>query len=603
MRKNLTTLLQKGNLTPKERVLLFVANEASKERDGKSILTEADKHALIDDWTAKDNDEVKEYNRFNEGWRLAIFASMDAQTAYLQTRTEHLKKGYVDLQLRLYPFYRDIKYLIKGLEKIKAVDIKEAIEITNKQREQKLKNGLDFDYAVYQLAFESLTKKDQERFIELYQEIEYEHQYLDQEEIIANLFNGKNELTKEAKEKLAELVAENCYNGFAREYQLYHYFACIPLAEVARRFLISKGVKVKGKPLAKNQETDDEDSKTHEVIQKVIEDYARDNKITIEAILKEACLKWLDEDLLEQYTPLVISNGKELFNRWLKAKNEARATLQGLIDKDKLKVEEQTIDETGQDIKGSKIKKSLELSAEILNIKPESNTASELDYPPTSDRIITGESLYNFKGDYKFIKEFKERVDEYYANLGLVYADNDPEQKGEHLDQELLITNKNKKGELDISSLFYLTTTKLKGLFEALQFVKETKKNNEVILDFDSEQTKTMFKETRESIIKGYAKLLAFEDIYKRLSKTYNTDLTYMAKKWREGISDFIDEHNEALSTATGHNKEAERKTIKRKETLKMKDDFFINKDKILPDTDAVESYLEKFENTLGDDF
>ena len=36
-------------------------------------------------------------------------------------------------------------------------------------------------------------------------------------------------------------------------------------------------------------------------------------------------------------------------------------------------------------------------------------------------------------------KDFKKRTDTYDANLGLVYAENDPDHKGDHLDQELLI--------------------------------------------------------------------------------------------------------------------------------------------------------------------
>ena len=620
MRKNITALLQKGDITPKERVLLLVANSVSEERDGKSILTEGDKHALSGGWTPKDNNEVREYNRFNEGWRLAVFAEMDAQTTFLITKAEHFRKFFINMHLNFYPFYRDARNLIAGLEKIKVVDIKEATEITNKQREQKLKDGLDFDYAIYQLAFESLSDKDKKRFNELYAEIEYDHQYLDQEEIIANLFNGKDELTKEAKEKLAELVAENCYNKFAKEYQLYHYFACIPLAEVARQFLVSKGIKVKGKLLAKNQEADDEDSKTHKDIQKVIEDYARDNKIKVEAILKEACLKWLDEDLLEQYTPLVISDDKELFNKWLKTKAEARATLQKLIDKGELKVRERTADETGQDKLYSKGLYDSELAQaqralEILELEPKEK--GELDekkaFEKFSDRVITGESLYNLKGEFEFVKDFKKRVDEYNANLGIVYKDDDPEHKGEHLDQELLIADTNNKGELNIFSLFGLTTKKLKATFEATQFIKETTKNGETTLDFNNETLKTFFKEIRESLINGYAKLLAFEDIFKRLSKTYETDLTGKVKSWRESVGDFIDQHNDALKTATGQklhggddsegSKEAESWLVKRRGVLKTKDDLFIDKEKITPNKDGLESYYTKFKDALGGDF
>lgn len=43
--------MQKGNLMSKERVLLLVVDMASREWDGKEILTEADKHALSEGWS------------------------------------------------------------------------------------------------------------------------------------------------------------------------------------------------------------------------------------------------------------------------------------------------------------------------------------------------------------------------------------------------------------------------------------------------------------------------------------------------------------------------------------------------------------------------
>jgi len=67
MRKNITRLLQKGNIKPKDRVLLLVADDVSRERDDKALLTEADKYSLSEGWTPKDNNEVKEYNLYNEG--------------------------------------------------------------------------------------------------------------------------------------------------------------------------------------------------------------------------------------------------------------------------------------------------------------------------------------------------------------------------------------------------------------------------------------------------------------------------------------------------------------------------------------------------------
>ena len=45
MKKNITSILQRGNIKPSDRVKLLVADDVSRERDGKALLTEADKHA------------------------------------------------------------------------------------------------------------------------------------------------------------------------------------------------------------------------------------------------------------------------------------------------------------------------------------------------------------------------------------------------------------------------------------------------------------------------------------------------------------------------------------------------------------------------------
>ena len=60
MKKNITSILQRGNIKPKDRVLLLVADDVSRERDGKALLTDADRPGLREGWTPKDNNEVNE---------------------------------------------------------------------------------------------------------------------------------------------------------------------------------------------------------------------------------------------------------------------------------------------------------------------------------------------------------------------------------------------------------------------------------------------------------------------------------------------------------------------------------------------------------------
>ena len=607
MRKNISSLLQKGNLTPKQRYLLIIQNDVAKARTGKEILTEADIKGL-EGWHAQTNEEAREWNKYNKGWKLSGQAGIDAEFIYAETKAEHFRKNIMATELAIYPFYRERLNALQALKKIKVVDINEAIAITKKQREQKLKDGLDFDYAIYELAFESLSDEIRKDILILDQEAEYEPSYLEDEETIADLLNGKEELTKEAKEKYAELVADRSYNKYAKEYQLHGAFASLPIMDLAKKWAKDKGIKPRPKDYERLEKTEgrllkevglnadektkdkiyaeikkkegiqsfmDEEFKEYwaleEYLKKILEDYARDNKTTIKEIIKATCLKWLDEGLLiNEYSPLFNSEEKdtysgdtkhphkEIFKEWLKSKAEARATLQKLIDKGELKI---------------------------------------------ANAIITGESLYNFKGDFKFIKEFKEQVDRYDVNLGLVYADDDPEQKGDNLDRELLIAEKDKDGKPAIVSIFGMSLRKIESV--RLHYFKEVEKNSETYLEFKDEDIEKAFKDTRQSLIDGYAKLLAFSEIFKKLDKIYETDLTsFTITPKIKQVSEFIDLHNEFLDTAlediTGFGVGF---GLKYEKPLKTKEDLFINKDRIAPDFNTTEEYGKKFYEILGDEY
>jgi hypothetical protein len=569
MKKDIIALLKKGNLTPKERYLILIQNDVIRDTTGKEPLTEADKRAL-ENWQAKTTAEAKEWNMYNEAWKLSGRAGLEAEVIYLQTMANHYRKSFIDMDLRFYPFYYDAKRHLENLETIKPVNINEALDIIKRQREEKLKEGLNIDYAIYQLAFNSLSKELQEDLKILYEEVEYEPSYLYQEEKLKDLLDGQDKPTKEAKEKLADLISKIIYNSYAKQYQLFHYFASIPVLEIVERFLIKKGIELKDI---------DDDNKTDRYT-KIIEDYARDNKTTIEEIVKETCLEWLDDDLLEKHKPLFMSDDKnaiegntknthsKIFAEWLKAKDEAKKIIQGLIDNKTLEL---TADKTGQ------------------------------------DKTITGDSLYAFNSDYKFVKDFKEQVDRYDANLGLVYADDDPEHKGKHLDRELLIADKNKEGELAIFSFFGMSVRRLKTFLKATEIFKEVKKDGDTILDFNSENIKKFYQEIRDDLIKCYSKHLAFLDIFKKLSKTYEADVAYIIKDRIKNLDDFIDEHNKALQIAIGQGDETGQDKLglgyKYKRDLKLPDNLFIDKNKILADIDTYEIWSKKFEDILGDNF
>src|ERR1035437_7547179 len=146
--KNITTLLQKGNLTPKERVLFLVHNFVNKDKTGKEILTEADKHALCEGWKPKDNYEVKEYKRYNNGWRTEGGLKLDAQTIYLNAQVSLLQTGRL-VDYVMFKDYTNIDSFFKGMDL--GVNDTEALEYVLQN------SGLLFDNMIYGYAFQNLS--------------------------------------------------------------------------------------------------------------------------------------------------------------------------------------------------------------------------------------------------------------------------------------------------------------------------------------------------------------------------------------------------------------------------------------------------------------
>lgn len=608
--KNLSILLNRGNLTPRERYLMLIQNDVNRARTGKNILTKADQDAL-ENWKAQNNWEAEEWNKLNDAWKHTGRMEIEAELVYKDAQVAYMTQLPTILKLLYYPSFYRMSKSIKTLENIKCVNINGAINIVTKQKAVKLKDGMDFDYAIYQLAFELLNEDDRKRMKELYEDIETEHQYLDQEEIIANLLGKNMTLSQEAKEKIASLVAEHAYNKFAGEYQLYHYFACIPILRVAKCFLDIKGIEIKKSSKSDDGEVGEQQEDTYDLIKGAMESYSVKHGVSVGEMLKEACLKWLDAGLFDTYTPLVISTDADLFHRWLEKREEARKILIGYINSDKLKLE--TRDE--KTTRRSKLYSKHLYDAELKNARSmiekmgmEVTEKFELDekiaFENFNESIITGESLYKLNEGHEFIQDYKERIDEYEPNLGVVYAEDDPDQKGEHLDRELLICNINKDGKPNFFSPYGMSINILSGLFDGINLFREEIIDGINVLKFEDGFLKNIFIEKCKELTDGYAKMLAFEGILKRLSKVYEVDLTYHIADRVKMLKSYIDEVNRAIRQATNNDEEDTPEDkwgiLKRRDKLIFKDFELIDTDLIKPDLKFVEEHEQKFENILG---
>ena len=596
MKKNITSILQRGNIKPKDRVLLLVADDVSRERDGKALLTDADRHALSEGWTPKDNNEVKEYNLYNEGRRNIAFGELDAQTTYLNATVGFLRASkYISYILFKNRFTKETKTIKEGIAN-RAIDsligkydietIKDTIEgealkdeitkgkpaiiLEGEANEIALNNklnkhnealnlvlgylGLELDYTIYLYAFELAGEELQKDLLALYPDAKTERSYLEQEEIIYNLFNGKDKLNQTDKEKLAELIADECFNKHSGEWSFSGYFADIPLLEVLEKWgrdnnAIAKKPEDLTKHLKDGKEYKDEGEEVADLFNAIKKDltpkltaYAKENKREIKDIITETILKWLDEDLLDEYAPLFKSDKKatcneqdtklthkELFKKWLDVKAKATETIQGLIDKGELKTERKTKD-------FGRVKKSIEeILATAIDFKGKTGQDRQ-DTPITETKtIITGESLYNLKGDYQFIKDFREQAEDF----------------------------------------------KLLGAL--VLFLRECK------------------------FIKDYATLLGFLELYKRISKVFDEDLTYKIRGYIKSFNEDLESLKMEFLMLADDIMEA---NYKGDRVYYLSESYIeellattFDPDKIKPDTDKLKVYFDAFKDLFGDSF
>ena len=133
---------------------MVVHDAVAEEHDGKGFLSDADKYALVEGWQPKDNAEVREYNKYNGGWRMIGYAELDAQTTFLQAQNAF----YRNCIAAGYYLHTDYERVMKSDSKLfdwsnlnceKRPNGKDALESVLEN------SGLQRGYMVYRYAFEA----------------------------------------------------------------------------------------------------------------------------------------------------------------------------------------------------------------------------------------------------------------------------------------------------------------------------------------------------------------------------------------------------------------------------------------------------------------
>ncbi len=429
--KNLNVILNNADLRPKERIMMLIRNAISRETTGKEILTKSDKHSIGDAWKARNDNEVSEWNKYRKGWEMESGTKLDAQTTYLNAQIS-LQQSLRIIDYILWTFDDETKkYNYKIF--FSAIDENEALELILKN------SGLELDGTIYRYTMTRIDKNLLNDILALFPDAENESQYLNQEEILAKLFNGKSYLTAEEKNKLTDLIIKKMSgihsdNVEDNKWWYSGYFAELPFYEIAKKYAEYNGVGY----------TDKED-----LIEK-INSGVKDKGETLNGVIRQTLSKWLDCGLfISEYSPLCTSDGKETINNrktqlahkdilrmWLEERDKTKGIIDDLIKNGQLEIET----------------RERKLLKTIIKVK-----------------ILTGESLYKTTADLPFITDYKKQT-EIFILLGLM--------------------------------IFFLC---------------------------------------ERDFLNGYANLLAFRDIYKKLSSIYEIDMNYRISGFIEGLNKYLD--------------------------------------------------------------
>lgn len=383
--KDLTKIIQKGNLTPRERALLVIKHDAHLLKTGKVLLSEADLIALTS-WRPQNNYEVEQYNKVMSLWDLYQKLQIDMQTCYLTTqlvlsRLEHSASMV---------YYRSDSFKPSRPKLNSSLFLEDDAEFRAFFLEH---SGYEYDRLVHLCTFYSLPEDIQKDVLRLDPYVTSDHKYFLEEEQIARIIGNKKNLTAEDVDTLTKNIINSIPWGYElrlpnakisfKEVIFNLHFAEYPIMEFGRRLASRYNIKYEthDELREKLSEVDDLEYK----LEKVVRDTISDGSFFDE--FKPLCLS---SDCLTQEGKTVLPHD-ELMKRWIKAKDSVIKTIERYINTGDLEVHECPI-------------RFFEISI--------------------NKTFITGTSLEQAKLTLPFTKDFVSQIDEsmhYFLPAFLVY--------------------------------------------------------------------------------------------------------------------------------------------------------------------------------------
>ena len=364
-------MLERSELSGKDRILLRIHDDINEMQTGKSILTESDIYNLAEGWKPKDGFEARQYNKYLDVWKPLKFVNTDIQTIFLNAIIDI---GSVEKVL-LYFVFKDPEEYDRFLTD----------EMQNQNQGDALKillenTGFEYEAVLHKMTFDSLPKNIQEDLLSLHSEAEYDQSYLRDEENVCTILKDKDSLSSEEIEKLTNIIMDTISWEFEDEVILNERFLVRKLmysyfAEVPMRIFVEK----MAKDLGINYEDESELLKKLEKVE--------DIKSNFRKAVKDKVAQGI---FFSDYIPLCNSADtatcsgidtklphNELLDIWMAEKSKSKQLLQKHIDSGKLILEN----------RGKKI------------FTKEKHTT-----------ILTGESMYHSKLDLPFVTEYKKQI-------------------------------------------------------------------------------------------------------------------------------------------------------------------------------------------------
>ena len=371
--KNISKILQKSNLTARERVMLMIKNDIHFFKTDKDILSETDKESLFGTgYRPQNNHEVKEYNKYLRIWNDFRKLEMELQSVFLTTL---LSLQDLEKILLIYLFDRDIskhKNFLAGTlsDKEKKLALTQILEST----------GIEYNKLIHVQTFLSIPEDLQKDMILLHAEVKHDSSYFDEEEKLAHILKGKKKLSKKDIDDLTyiftnilswERVAFMESKGFdIGSIAFSGYFAGYAMINFAYKLAEKHHISFK-----------DEEDLTKKVskIKNLRKEYEIIIRESIEnGLFFDEYVPMCNSKTYETYEGKTKKKHNKILELWLEAKQKTIIDVQKYIDSGDLVIEEQ--------------------SKTIFN-EEEKN------------KIITGTSLYYFDDSFHFVADYIKQVD------------------------------------------------------------------------------------------------------------------------------------------------------------------------------------------------